>query len=622
MTYTWIKKPLAFALMASAMASAFSYEVLNNKIQWKYHTGVSTGDSSTATAYDKDGGIPTGTRPGSSYYSTTFNTTAKPLTAPATLNELDKQISYTLQEKRHINQSSIVLSSDDQTNIKIDAGKSVDVWVTFMNEGAGFENSVGFFTYDLTSVPVRNADGSNTLRSEKIFFPRASTSFPLPRSTTTGTTVYLGKFDGGVNGLGIGFMVVANGWSSTGRDGVPGVKTSQDKSWVYYSLKGLNPECVGKTAANCGNLDQHTVLLNDSAVTGTDGVSYRRLVLGIEDFKRSESGCDHDFNDVLMAVHLTPSESVSNLASLPQLLSSTDPDTDGDGIKDSADEFPTDRNKAFSRYYPGSSTMGTLAFEDKWPVLGDYDLNDVVVRYRSREVLNASRQVAALEMDLRLDARGGGLQNGFALALPGVLKANIASVVLTKDGAAVTDPVLLNGVTGESNGAVFEIFSNATTLMPDDSSEGCLVKGYRNTGQSCPVQSFVSYKLKVEFVAPLATFPSPPYDPFIFNSNATSVAKGIEIHLPGKQPSSRADKSKLMTGDDKTVLGGSNTYKSANGMPWALDIPALWDYPYEFLDVVNVYPNIVPWATSGGASNKNWYELATDKVSKTFRNGR
>ena len=622
MTPTWIKKPLTFALLASAMASAFSYEVLNNKIQWRYHTGASTGESSTATAYDKDGGIPTGTRPGSSYYSKTFNTTAKPLTAPATLDELDKQISYTLQEKRHINESSIVLSSDDQTNIKIDAGKSVDVWVTFMNEGAGFENSVGFFTYDLKSVPVRNADGSNSLRSEKIFFPRASTSFPLPRSSTTGTTVYLGKFDGGANGLGIGFMVVANGWSNTGRDGVPGVKTNQDKSWVYYSMKGLNPECVGKTTAACGNLDQHSVLLNDSAVTGTDGVNYRRLVLGIEDFKRTDGGCDHDFNDVLMAVHLTPSESVGNLASLPQLLASTDPDTDGDGIKDSADEFPLDSKKAFSRYYPGSSTWGTLAFEDKWPVLGDYDLNDVVLRYKSREVLNASRQVAALALDLRLDARGGGLQNGFALALPGISHANILSAVLTKDGVAVTDVVQLKDVTGESNGAVFEIFPNATTLMPDDSSADCLVKGYRNTGQACPVQSFVSYQLKLEFVTPLTTFPSPPYDPFIFNSNGTSKVKGVEIHLSGKQPTTRADTSKLMTGDDKSVLNTSNTYKSANGLPWALDIPALWDYPYEFLDVVNVYPNIVPWAKSGGATHKNWYELTTDKVSKTFRNSR
>jgi LruC domain-containing protein len=174
----------------------------------------------------------------------------------------------------------------------------------------------------------------------------------------------------------------------------------------------------------------------------------------------------------------------------------------------------------------------------------------------------------------------------------------------------------------ESNGAVFEIFPNATTLMPDDSSADCLVKGYRNTGQACPVQSFVSYQLKLEFVTPLTTFPSPPYDPFIFNSNGTSKVKGVEIHLSGKQPTTRADTSKLMTGDDKSVLNTSNTYKSANGLPWALDIPALWDYPYEFLDVVNVYPNIVPWAKSGGATHKNWYELTTDKVSKTFRNSR
>jgi LruC domain-containing protein len=617
--------PLCIAAIAlSAMVPASAYEVDATGIKWKYYNGTSTGDTTTSRAYTDSGLIPSGTMSGSSFYSSSFNTLAKPLTAPQTLNSLDSQISYTLQEKRHIDKSSIVLTNDDQTNIKIDAGKTAEVWVTFMNEGAGFENSVGFFTYDLQSVPTRNADGSNTLTSEQIFFPRASTSFPLPRSTTTGTTVYLGQFNGGTNGLGIGFLVVANGWSGTGRSvtpAIPGVKSGQDKSWIYYSLKALNPECVGKDAKTC-TLDQHTILLNDGTVTGSDNVVYQRLVLGIEDYKRTEAGCDHDFNDVLLAVHMTPSSSIGNLTSFPPLISSTDPDTDGDGIKDSADEFPNDPAKAFSRYYPGSSTWGTLAYEDLWPALGDYDLNDVVVRYKSREILNAARSVTALELDLRLDARGGGLSNGFAISLPGILASNIASVVLTKEGVAVTDTVQLAGVTGEQNGVVFEIFSNATDLMPADNSGACAVTGYRNTGQNCPVQAFVNYKLSVAFTTALATFPSAPYDAFIFNSNGSATAKGLEVHLPGKQPTSRADRSLFGTQDDRSVLGTTATYKSANGLPWALDIPAEWAYPYEFMDVVNVYPNIVPWAVSGGVSNKNWYELSADNVSKTFRNGR
>ncbi len=614
------------ALSLGVAVPVAAYETDASGIKWKYYNGTPAGDSLANRSYTNAGLIPSGNMSGAAYYAGDFNTLAKPLTAPATLNELDAKISFTLQEKRHIDNSSIVLTNDDQANIKIAPGSTADVWVTFMNEGAGFENSVGFFTYDLNSVPVRNADGSNSLRSEQIFFPRASTSFPLPRSTTSGTTVYLGSFTGGANGLGIGFVIVANGWSSSGRSAspaIPGVKRGHDKSWIYYSLKGLNPECVGLNPQTCTK-DMHSIILNDSAVTGWDGVNYRRMVLGFEDFKRTEGGCDHDFNDVLMAIHVTPESAISNLSSLAVLTASNSPDSDGDGVTDTADEFPNDATRAFSRYYPGSSTWGTLAYEDLWPALGDYDLNDVVVRYRSREILNPARAVTALEMDLRLDARGGSLRNGFAVSLPGVPAANVASVVLTKDGVPVpeTTVVLVEGATGEQGGVVFEIFDDASTLMPADNAPACSLGGYRNTGRNCPVREHVNYKLQVSFSAAMASFPSPPYDAFIFNSNGTNLAKGTEVHLPGRQPTSRADVWLMGTRDDRTVLNTPNTYKSANGLPWALDIPAEWAYPYEFLDVVNAYPNIVFWAQSGGASNKNWYELSPSLVSKTFRNGR
>lgn len=613
---------LLLALCAAAPVAA--YETDASGIKWKYYNGTPAGDTVSNRSYSNTGLIPTGTMSGSGYYASDFNTRAKPLTAPATLNELDAKISFTLQEKRHIDKSSIVLTNDDQANIKIGPGKTADVWVTFMNEGAGFENSVGFFTYDLNSVPTRNADGSNTLRTEQIFFPRASTTFPLPRSTTSGTTVYLGSFNGGANGLGIGFVIVANGWSTSGRSAspaIPGVKTGHDKSWIYYSLKGLNPECVGKDAKTC-TTDMHSIILNDSAVTGWDGVNYRRLVLGFEDFKRTEGGCDHDFNDVLMAVHVTPEIAISNLASLAALTASSSADTDGDGVKDNADEFPNDATRAFSRYYPGSSSWGTLAYEDLWPALGDYDMNDVVVRYRSREILNPARAVTALEMDLRLDARGGTIRNGFAVSLPGITAANVASVVLTKDGVPVASTVQLAGITGERGGVVFEIFDDASTLMPADNATECALGGYRNTGRNCPMRDNVNYKLTVNFNTAIASFPSPPYDAFIFNSSGTSVAKGVEVHLPGKQPTSRADQRLMGTRDDRSVVGSASTYKSATGLPWALDIPAEWAYPFEFLDVANAYPNIVNWAKTSGASNKNWYELAPSLVSKTFRNGR
>jgi len=52
-------------------------------------------------------------------------------------------------------------------------------------------------------------------------------------------------------------------------------------------------------------------------------------------------------------------------------------DTDGDGIMDNLDAYPTDATRAFNSYYPNQVDYGSVAFEDLWPAYGDYDCNDL-----------------------------------------------------------------------------------------------------------------------------------------------------------------------------------------------------------------------------------------------------
>jgi LruC domain-containing protein len=629
---------LSLLLTLCQLAPAHAYEVnAAGNIIWKYFDGKTTNGTRYGITYDTNG-VLYGAKQGLPAYAPDFST-VMPLGAPKTLADMTAMVNFTLKENRNISASNIVLSGDDQTNIRIAANKKADVWVTFFSEGAGYENGVGFFTYDPNLPPSRDSKFVNTLRTEQIIFPRASTPAPLQAATGEGTTVYLGQFDGGAKGLGIGFFVAANGWIwSTGRTlengkKYAGIKENQDKGWIFYSLQALNPE------TSSGNLNQHTVLLQDKLLTGPgDGRKYQRLLFGFEDVRRDLGGSDNDFNDVLMVVHASPvnaNEDITtvmpNLSALPQLASGLDADTDGDGVKDSSDEFPTNAAKAYSLWYPGSASYGTLAYEDSWPKLGDLDLNDMVVRYRSRQVLDAARKVKGLELELRLDARGGNNHSGFAVAMPGILSSQIQSgtVKLFRNDVAVGNP-LLSGVTGGGGGAVFEIFSDSIVQMPvdvsGDTKSTCLAKGFRNTGQGCPINDFITYKLSFDLSTSTATFPLSPYDPFIFNSliSDKTAAKGAEIHLPGKQPTSRADKTLLHTQDDVSVASGStysNSYRSKDGYPWVLDIPILWDYAYEGLIVTKAYPDIATWAHSNGATNTNWY-LSPISADKTFRNGR
>ena len=178
--------------------------------------------------------------------------------------------------------------------------------------------------------------------------------------------------------------------------------------------------------------------------------------------------------------------------------------------------------------------------------------------------------------------------------------------------------------------AVFEIFANAYDYLPNttgNSNAEC--NNYYNTGKGCPIQANQTFKLMVELVTPKGVFPAAPYDPFIFRTSQTlvdgkfvqGVAKGTEVHLPGRTPSARADTTLFKTVDDATVLNIGTTYVTATGLPWALDIPYEWDFPAEMVEITGPYPGIVEWATSGGIKNTNWYATPADRAL-TFRNGR
>lgn len=681
------KNAITAAVGLSLAGIAGAYDMQNNPPQrsiiWKYHDCVmdtttgSTGDNGDAYfSYRQGGEIPL-TGSASECYSAGFNTAKNPLTAPATLDTLSPKIAATLKESQHIDKSGIQLGEDDANNIYVAAGKEVEVWATFMDEGAGYENSVGFFTWSgsaLNSVgsnkPTRHPDGypmladGSALNTERIFLPRTSTTFPLPRSTTTGTTVYLGKFNGGTHGLGIGFMIASNSWGgsnarTTTMSNKSGVNPNRDKSWIFYSVKGMNPECTLLAPAACNNRDKHTVMLFDETVNSTLGThGYHRMVLGIEDIRRTEG--DHDFNDVLMAIHVKEKDTGAfvNKDNIPGIGSASTTDTDKDGVIDALDEFPNDKDRAFSRYFPGKTTWGTLAYEDLWPQKGDYDFNDLLMRYKSREILNAKREVVDLELDLRLDAAGAGFRNGFAINLPGIRNSDIQTATLTgtrydgtsspaqaknllTEGLILANP-LLSGVTGGQNGSVLEIFRNSRDLIhPDNGVLGgtnspyntttCTgtAVGFRNTGKNCAIAPGAEFKLTVNFKKAISSFPAPPYDPFLFRDKVDAYNNNgntVEVHLPGKGPTSRADRTLFGTQIDRTPTTTlpttsvpGDTYLSNSKLPWALHVPVEWNYPYEKLDFTIAYPDVMTWAQTGGKSNTNWFSTPADGGAFTFK---
>ncbi|WP_158728907.1 MULTISPECIES: DUF4114 domain-containing protein [unclassified Flavobacterium] len=168
------------------------------------------------------------------------------------------------------------ISSGYDTDLVID--KYADVWVTFVSEGAGYRNVLGFYTYDINNPPS-TAPAANQIT---IVFPNVSAA-GSGGSLVAGNKVKIGTFPAGT---GIGWVLLANGWNGT---------AVTSGLWKLFSNPNFNPE------ANPA-LRQHNVLLNDP--------TNERIILGFEDIRRDYGSCDNDFNDAIFYISANPYDAV------------------------------------------------------------------------------------------------------------------------------------------------------------------------------------------------------------------------------------------------------------------------------------------------------------------------
>lgn len=171
--------------------------------------------------------------------------------------EMDSQMANEIQsylpEGGGLNSAFISNSTDPNLHL-IGEG---DVAVTFIDEGAGFKNSFGYFIYD---------DAGNIL-SETTIFSNASEAGG-GGTLVAGDTVDLGTFQEGTN---IGFWVQADGFNNPNGN-------------KFYSIDSMNPDGL-----------RHIAILEDP---DTD-----QLIVGFEDLYNLG---DQDYNDIVFTVTVTP----------------------------------------------------------------------------------------------------------------------------------------------------------------------------------------------------------------------------------------------------------------------------------------------------------------------------
>lgn len=238
--------------------------------------------------------------------------------------ELLNEVSLALPEGQDVNQA--FLSNGYSPNIILQ--EDAHVAVTFLDEGAGYRNSLGYFTYESTtfdSLSFADIDtdssgyiGINELQGVSgvdtgMIFNNAS-KFRAGGSLFAGDTVSLTgadivnidgdhfdmsggeRFEAGTN---VGFFLLQNAW-----DG------SQVKGWDYtysdplamYTLDFLNPENNASATLNdSATYARHVGMMN--SVSGDN-----EIILGFEDLVRP--GGDNDFNDAVFLIRTDPVSSL------------------------------------------------------------------------------------------------------------------------------------------------------------------------------------------------------------------------------------------------------------------------------------------------------------------------
>ncbi len=459
------------------------------------------------------------------------------------------------------------MSSDYEHDLLLQC--ETTVWVTFISEGAGYRNVLGFYTYDL-STPPTTADDIETIT---VIYP--NTSFQgSGGGLTAGNKVEIGTFP---ENTGIGWVLISDGFRN-------GAVT--DGYNYLYSNREFNPETDP-------SLKQHSVLLNDPGRGLT--------ILAWEDIQRENPkpdpyNCDHDFNDVMYYVTVDPDPCA--ILDFP-VVDYTGTDGDGDNIPDVLDDYPTNSNYAFNNYYPCNIAYGTLAYEDLWPGRGDYDFNDLVVNYNFNQITDGSNKIVKIDAELIIMAHGATFDNGFGFEFT-VDPSKVTAITGQdlQEGYITTNA---NGTeTGQTN-AVVIAFDNTYNILPYPGS-GIGV----NTTPGATYVDPVTLNLSVEFDQPYTSseIGVPPFNPFLIIDGD----RDKEIHLPDHTPTDLAVTNLFGTEHDNSVPAEGRYYKTESNLPWAIDIWFDFNYPIEKTQITSAHLKFADWAQSDGANYSNWYE--------------
>lgn len=424
----------------------------------------------------------------------------------------------------------------------VDISEEAHVRIYFVSNGSARKNALAYYTY--TGAKPSQAEIN---RTAAVVFPNLSAD-----ALDAGEGVELRYFDGTQwhetfpAGSKIGFVLLVDAWDngSVARTGK-----------AVYSQKSCNSYQIPSDKV-------HKADRPHMATFDANG----RFILSFEDLPYNESpysSYQGDFRDDIFVLSADP------VTALPDL---------NEGITD------PDKPKGIE-----IQNKGILAFEDLWPYKGDYDLNDIVLKYRSTAYIDENMDVDGIVTEWTFCNNGGKYTNGFGMAFD-FPKAAVKSYKLETTGdVKITGP--------EEAGDNFQL------MLFDDA-------------RSIPVGTVFTVTVKFEKGALDAFFGLPkataPFNPFITVrtvGEAFTIVPRKEVHLTNYRPTPLALTYDGPYGDDLSNPAEGLYYVAATGYPFAIDLAGVdtFDFPAEMQCIGEAYPHFDSWVESNGTRDKDWY---------------
>lgn len=496
------------------------------------------------------------------------------------------------------NAGAAYVSESYSPNIVVDANCNISV--IFVHEGAGYQNTLGYFTY------TEAQNGDITIVDANLIWQNAS----MPWAVDKGDIVTLKDADGEdrvfTSGERVGFFVVANGNNSSSEvanfdPDDPAIPTNSPTTnagvglGLYTTIDKLNPEFTSDSP----DLARHCAMLFLEGVPGfLDGEDF--YLTAFEDLNRTGNS-DDDFNDLVFIVTSNPITAIDTT----DVFVYVDDDPDNDGVEGTDDHYPHDGDRATVTRYP-SSGYNVLALEDNYPNVGDADYNDAVIAYYFETISDADGDIKDVLGTFHLLARGAALDHRFGVHIPGIPANATGTLKLERflsNGAATHETpadVSVANLVSTMQRRVSHVFPSTTlALAPPQGGNGLT-----NTNASTPDRNAASARFWIQFTNPIdkETLGTVPFDLYF----AIDQGNGGEadVHLPGLPGFS--DRPQHLPTES-----GALSFMDDAGYPFMIEVPTSWRFPLERKHVQTAYTQFASWRSSSGNQNKTWFQSPT-----------